>query len=88
MALELIEDQTRGGYSRIADEVRRNLGKFQHLTRVTISQNAPEWRRAALVTQGTGLEGVKTILLYDTNCYTEVWYKTGTKGHRAKVWVR
>jgi hypothetical protein len=86
-ATELCEAITRGTYSRIADEVRRCLHEFKHLRRITVSQNAPEWRRDAVVTEKTP-KGLTTIKLYDTSCYSEVWYKTATNGHRAKVFVR
>lgn len=84
---ELVEAIQRGTYSRLADEVRRVLADFQHLRRITVSQNAPEWRREAILTEAKP-KGLTTIKLYDTCCYSEVWYKTATNGHRAKVFVR
>lgn len=87
MKPELIEHIKRGTYSTIADEVRRNLHTFEHLRRITVSQNVPDWWRCPLVTDPTP-HGLKTIQLYDTNCYREVWYKTATNGNRAKVFIR
>ncbi|MDX6501359.1 MAG: hypothetical protein QOG23_4619 [Blastocatellia bacterium] len=83
----LIEDVRRGTYSRIADDVRRNLQLFRWLTRITVSQNAPAWRREADETLQSP-QGLTTILAYDRSCYGEVWYKTATAGHRSKLFVR
>ena len=86
--VEIIEDTQRGGYSRIADDVRRNAQRVRFLQKITVSQNAPEWRRHAAVVQRTQILGVHTVLLYDTGNYSEVWYKTGTKANKPCVWVR
>lgn len=84
---ELIESLSRGTYSSISDAVRRNLASFRQLQRITVSQNAPEWRREAMVVEPKP-RGLATIVEYDRAPYTEVWYKTGTKGHKAKAWIR
>ncbi len=84
---ELIEDVRRGTYSRIADDVRRNLTRIRWLTRVTVSQNAPQWRREAEATEARP-QGLTSILAYDTVRCTEVWYKTATAGHRSKIFAR
>lgn len=84
---ELVEDVRRGTYSRIADDVRRNLDRIRWLHRITVSQNAPDWRREADVTDKTQ-KGLTGILAYDSFRFTEVWYKTATAGHRSKIFAR
>jgi len=88
---ELIEQSTttRGGkyQSRIAASVRRNLASFAHLRRIVVSTNAPPWYRKARAPH-VSPKGLQTILTYDKEGYTELWYKTATRGHRAKIFVR
>ena len=85
--VEQSEHTRRGGPSRIAAQVRRNRHEFRHLLCIVISQNAPPWRRKALATYESP-KGLQTILTYDKDVYKELWYKTATRGHKAKIFVR
>lgn len=83
----LREEVSRGSYSRLADEVRRILPEIKHVREIVISQNAPDWRRAADKTV-TSPKGLTTIRDFDRVGVAIVHYKTATKGHRAKVFVK
>ncbi len=84
---QLVE-QVKQGHSRIADDVRRCLAEFKHLRRITVSNNAPDWRRDAVL-RVSAPKGLTTIKLYDKKLFAEVWYKTATNnGSRAKVFIR
>lgn len=95
---QLIEDQARtrrGGPSRLMVQVRHNVQHITHLKRIVISQNAPDWitpgqhdRHSQALVIDKAPKGLQSILLYDTSCYAELWYKTATKGHRAKIFIR
>jgi hypothetical protein len=85
--LEPSEYTRRGGPSRIAAQVRRNLHRFRHLRRIVISQHAPAWRLKAQATDPAP-RGLQSILIYDSEGYTDLWYKTATRGHRAKIFLR
>ena len=85
----ILEEQvSRGSYSRLADEVRRVLSEFRHVRKIVVSQNAPDWRREANVKTVTSPKGLTTIKDFDINGVAIVHYKTATKGHRAKVFVK
>lgn len=85
--IEPSEHTRRGGPSRLAAQIRRNAHRFTHLRRIVVSQHAPSWCRRAVVCDPVR-KGLQSILFYDTKPFTDLWYKTATKGHKAKIYVR